>query len=39
MAMAKKLSKKRAAAVALYDRQKHYTIDEAVEKGRSMKAA
>src|SRR6187551_3537333 len=29
--MPKKQSKKRAAAVALYDRQKHHTIEEAVE--------
>jgi len=37
--MAKKLSKKRAAAIALYDRQKHYTIDEAVETVRKTASA
>src|SRR5688572_8378868 len=37
--MAKKQSKKRAAAVALYDRQKHYTIDEAVDTVRKAASA
>ena len=37
--MAKKQSKKRAAAVALYDRQKHYTVEEAVETVRKTASA
>ena len=37
--MPKKQSKKRAAAVALYDRQKHHTIDEAVEAVRKTASA